>query len=146
MSAVQLSDAIRSRQVSCAEVMSAYLGRIGRYNPVYNAVVSMADEDILMAEARNADEELAKGQYRGWMHGMPMAIKDLADAEGLQACYGSKIFEGHVADADSLHKVITMFTAPRKMPMTHSWLPEEAVGVPPRPWLPIWSPSRTEAT
>ncbi len=103
MSAVQLSDAIRSRQVSCAEVMSAYLGRIGRYNPVYNAVVSMADEDILMAEARNADEELAKGQYRGWMHGMPMAIKDLADAEGLQACYGSKIFEGHVADADSLH-------------------------------------------
>ena len=103
MDAIQLSHAIQTRQVSCAEVMSACLDQIRRYNPVYNAVVSMANEDTLMAEASNADEELSKGQYRGWMHGMPVAIKDLADAKGLKACYGSKIFEGHVADGDSLH-------------------------------------------
>ena len=103
MDAAQLSNAIQTRQVSCAEVMSAYLDQIRRYNPVYNAVVSMADKDVLMAEARNADKELAKGQYRGWMHGMPVAVKDLADARGLKTCNGSKIFEGNVASSDSLH-------------------------------------------
>ena len=44
-SASELSIAIRQRQVSCVEVMQAYLSRIERYNPVYNAIVSMLDED-----------------------------------------------------------------------------------------------------
>src|SRR5690606_17348506 len=61
MTASQLSAAIRTRQVSCVEVMQAYLQRIHRFNPVYNAIVSMRDDEVLIAEARRADEELGRG-------------------------------------------------------------------------------------
>jgi amidase len=103
MSASVLSAAIRQRHVSCREVMQAYLVRIRRYNPVYNAIVSLRDEAALLAEAAAADRELDEGSYRGWMHGMPHAVKDLADARGLPTSQGSPIFAGQIASADSLH-------------------------------------------
>lgn len=71
-SALTLSDAIRNGEVSCREVMTAYLDRIGRLNPTYNAIVSLQPREALLAEADKADSELVKGQYRGWMHGFPM--------------------------------------------------------------------------
>ena len=63
--------------------MQAYLRRIHRYNPAYNAIVSMVDDDTLLAQARDADQALARGEYRGWMHGMPHAVKDLVPVAGL---------------------------------------------------------------
>jgi amidase len=102
LSATALSRAIRQRKVSCVEVMRAYLDQIGRMNPVHNAIVSLRDEDELLAEARQADSDLEKGGYRGWMHGMPHAIKDLADAKGLPTSQGSRLFAGTVAKDDSL--------------------------------------------
>lgn len=101
MSASLLSAAIRQRHVSCAEVMQAYLRRIERYNPVYNVIVSMRDPAELIAEAKIADQELDRGEYRGWMHGMPHAVKDLSDAEGLPTIMGSPIFAGNIAASDS---------------------------------------------
>jgi amidase len=103
MSASALSAAIRQRHVSCREVMQAYLARIHRYNPVYNAIVSLRDEGALLAEADAADRALDRNEYRGWMHGMPHAVKDLADARGLPTSRGSRIFAGEIADEDSLH-------------------------------------------
>jgi len=100
MSASQLSAAIRQREVSCVEVMQAYLERIHRYNPVYNAIVSMLEDDALLDQARVADRALAKGDYWGWMHGMPHAIKDNKDVKGLPTSRGSPIFAGTVADED----------------------------------------------
>ena len=52
---------IRTREVSCVEVMSAYLERIHKYNPVYNAIISLADEGWLLAQANDADKALRKG-------------------------------------------------------------------------------------
>ena len=83
LSASDLSAAIRQREVSCTEVMQAYLPRIHRYNPIYNAIVSLVDDDELLSQASAADQELARGNYRGWMHGMPHAIKDVRGAAGL---------------------------------------------------------------
>ncbi len=103
LSASQLSAAIKSRQVSCHEVMQAYLARIHRYNPVYNAIVSMVGDDELMRQAKLADRALDRGEYRGWMHGMPHAVKDLANAKGLETSYGSRIFAGTIAAEDDLH-------------------------------------------
>ena len=94
VNASQLSAAIRDRQVSCVEVMQAYLERIHHYNPVYNAIVSMVDDDELIKQAELADRALDKNEYWGWMHGMPHAVKDLANAEGLETSYGSRIFAG----------------------------------------------------
>ncbi|MDX1500342.1 MAG: amidase [Woeseiaceae bacterium] len=102
MSASELSAAIRARHVSCREVMAAYLDRIGRLNPVYNAIVSMRDEDELLAEAAAADRELDEGTYRGWMHGMPHAVKDLSDVVGIPSSYGSPIFAGTMPETEGV--------------------------------------------
>lgn len=103
MDAVGLSRAIHARTVSCVEVMSAYLRQISTYNPRFNAIVSMVSDDQLMVAARNADQALALGQDRGWMHGFPMAIKDLANAKGFATTSGSTIFANNVATKDSVH-------------------------------------------
>jgi len=102
MSASQLSAAIRERQVSCVETMQAYLERILCFNPVYNAIVSMVDDDELIKQAELADRALEKDEYWGWMHGMPHAVKNLANAKGLETSLGSRIFAGTIADEDDL--------------------------------------------
>ena len=101
-SASELSIMIRSQKVSCEEVMRAYLTKIAKYNPIYNAIVSIPDEDLLIGQAKAADIELSKGSYRGWMHGMPHAIKDLAYSTDLPTSEGSPIFAGTYASADDL--------------------------------------------
>ncbi len=103
LSALELSAAIRARSVSCLEVMQAYLAHIDRVNPRYNAIVNLRDADGLLAEARTADAELNSGRYRGWMHGFPHAVKDLANAAGMKTTLGSPIFRDQVAAEDSLH-------------------------------------------
>ena len=102
ISASRLSQAIKSRDISCVEVIQAYLERIHQYNPLYNAIVSLVDDSELLRQAEAADKALFKGEYWGWMHDMPHAIKDLADAQGLVSTYGSPIFAQNVATADSL--------------------------------------------
>ena len=94
--ATELSRAIHARQVSCEEVMQAYLAQIHRFNPSVNALVSLRDADDVLAEARACDRELDQGQSRGWMHGMPQAIKDLAATKGVRTTLGSPLFAEHV--------------------------------------------------
>jgi amidase len=100
LSASDLSFAIREKQISCVEVMQAYLKRIHKYNPVYNAIISMVADDELLKQAKAADQALAKNEYWGWMHGMPHAIKDLAPVSGLRHTSGSPIFANRIAEED----------------------------------------------
>ena len=74
-----LSAAIHDRSISCRETMQATLARIEAMNPTFNAIVSLQDGDALLRAADVRDAELARGASRGWMHGMPQAIKDLAE-------------------------------------------------------------------
>ena len=69
--------------------MQAYLARIHRLNPLLNAIVNLAPDDVLLRQADECDAELAKGRSRGWMHGMPQAIKDTAHAVGFPSTMGS---------------------------------------------------------
>ena len=101
LSASDLSIAIRTKQASCVEVMQAYLDRIHHYNPVYNAIVSMVNDDELLSQAHKADLALARNEYWGWMHGMPHAIKDLAPVAGLPYTQGSPMFARRIAEEDS---------------------------------------------
>jgi len=77
MNAMDLSSAIKAKKLACAEVMTAYLDHIGRINPKVNAIVSLQDRGNLLAQAKERDAQLARGEYLGWMHGFPQAIKDL---------------------------------------------------------------------
>lgn len=102
LSAVDLSTAIRQGSVSCREVMAAYLDQIERYNPTYNAIVALRAREALMDEARTAEDDLARGRYRGWMHGFPHAVKDLAPTRGITTTLGSPLFEGWVPEKDAI--------------------------------------------
>ncbi len=97
-----LSHAIHARQVSCSEVMRAYLDRIHRLNPALNAIVSLAPDDALVAQAAVRDAELRRGVSRGWMHGMPQAIKDAAQVAGFPTTYGCTLLKDAVARHDGL--------------------------------------------
>lgn len=103
LGAAALSAAIRAGSASCVEVMREYLARIDRYNGVYNAIVSRRDPDELLAAARVADQELARGIDRGWLHGLPHAVKDLANVKGLPTSSGSPLVAGTMPEEDDLH-------------------------------------------
>ncbi|MCW1933189.1 amidase [Pararhodobacter zhoushanensis] len=90
--------ALESRAVSAEELMQATLARIAARNPAVNAIVSLRDEDALLAEARAADNAPRKG----WLHGLPMAVKDLANVAGLPTSMGSPIMAGQMARKDDL--------------------------------------------
>lgn len=102
LSAVDLSRAIHAREVSCVDVMAAYLDRIDVVNPAVNAIVSLRPRDVLLAEAAEADAALDGGLDRGWLHGMPQAPKDLTAAAGIPFTMGSPIFARNIALTDSI--------------------------------------------
>lgn len=102
LTAIQLSQAIAARSISCREVMLAYLERIHRLNPTVNAIVALQDDSKLLAQADQADRDLAAGQRAGFMHGFPLAVKDLAPTAGITTTLGSPIFRNFVPPADGL--------------------------------------------
>jgi amidase len=101
LDAQALSAAIHQREVSCREVMQAYLARIDALNPRFNAIVNLAPADKLLQQADERDAELAAGHSRGWMHGLPQAIKDTGQALGFPTTSGSPLLAGAVAREDS---------------------------------------------
>ncbi|MEV0083055.1 amidase [Saccharopolyspora sp. NPDC050642] len=103
LDAVELSWLIRRREITCVEVMETYLRHIDRLNPAVNAIVSRADEAELVEQARQRDQELDRGDPTGWMHGFPIAVKDLSHANGFPTTMGSPIFADQVATTDDLH-------------------------------------------
>ncbi|HEY3848715.1 MAG TPA: amidase family protein, partial [Acetobacteraceae bacterium] len=102
MDAAGLSQAIQSRKVSCAETMAAYLDHIDRFNPTVNAIVALQDRAGLLAEARTRDDQLARGESLGLLHGFPHAVKDLQPVKGIRYTQGSPIFKDYVAANDSI--------------------------------------------
>ncbi|HET9207917.1 MAG TPA: amidase, partial [Burkholderiaceae bacterium] len=97
-----LSRAIHARTVSCVEVMRAYLQRIHRVNPHFNAIVNLAPDDHLLKQSAECDAELARGESRGFLHGMPQAIKDAASTVGFPTTVGSPLLKNAVARVDSV--------------------------------------------
>lgn len=102
LQAHQLAERIRLRQVSCREVMQAYLAHIERFNPRVNALVSLLPAERLLEEADARDGELARGEWRGWMHGLPHAIKDLSLTRGIRTTLGSPLYRDYIPERDGI--------------------------------------------
>lgn len=100
MRAVDIMAAIRSKKLSAREVMQAHLKQIHRTNERVNAIVTLVAEDQLMAQAAAADDALAKGNWLGPLHGLPVAVKDLHETAGIRTTYGSPLQKDHVPDFD----------------------------------------------
>jgi amidase len=101
MSATDLAGAIRSRSLSCAEVMRTFLKQIDALNPRVNAIVSLQPPERLLEQARARDDQLARGEYLGPLHGLPQAIKDLASTAGIRTTRGSPLCDT-VPEHDSI--------------------------------------------
>ena len=98
--AVELARLLRSGELSARELLDAFLNRIHRINPQLNAIVTL-DEERSVARARAADDAVARGDLLGVLHGLPIAVKDLADTAGIRTTYGSPLFADHVPAADA---------------------------------------------
>jgi amidase len=97
-----LASAIHSRKASCVEVMTAYLDHIERVNPKVNAIVALQERGDLMAQARQRDSQLARGESMGPLHGFPHAVKDLQAVKGIRTTMGSPILKDSVSTEDAL--------------------------------------------
>ncbi len=100
--AVDMVEMIRRKKLSSREVMEAHLKQIKRVNPKVNAMVTLVPEDQLMAQALAADEALAKGNWLGPLHGLPVGVKDLHETKGIRTTFGSPLHRDDVPDFDCL--------------------------------------------
>jgi amidase len=92
--ATGLAASIRMREVSAREVVGAFYDSIEKFNPQVNAIVTLLEREQALALADQAPP--------GPLQGLPIAVKDLEDTAGIRTTYGSKLFEHHVPDRDSL--------------------------------------------
>jgi len=91
---------IRKKQISPLELTKSYLDRIKKLNPTLNAYLAVTEEEAIAA-ARKAEREIAKGNYRGPLHGIPFSIKDNIATKGVTTTAGSKILSDWVPDFDA---------------------------------------------
>jgi amidase len=102
MDATALVELLRTKRVSAAEVMKAHLIQIARVNSKTNAIVTLVEEEQLLAEAQAADDALAKGNWLGPLHGLPIGVKDLHATKGIRTTYGSPLHKEDIPTADCL--------------------------------------------
>jgi Asp-tRNA(Asn)/Glu-tRNA(Gln) amidotransferase A subunit family amidase len=96
----QLSRWIESRQLTSERLTNIYLSRIERLDSKIRAVITMTREHAL-ARAKQADVEIAAGNYRGPLHGVPYGVKDLLDTKDIPTTYGAEPFRNRIPTADS---------------------------------------------
>lgn len=100
LSALKMSQLLREKKLSAREVMQAHLRQIERVNQKVNAIVTLVPEDKLMVQAAAADDALAKGNWLGPLHGLPVGVKDLHETQGIRTTYGSPLHRDYIPDFD----------------------------------------------
>ena len=98
-SARDLAARVRTGDVSCTEVMDAFLERIDRVNPDINVICTLVADQ---AREGAATADAVPKEARGKLHGLPIAVKDLAETKGIRTTWGSPLFENHVPTYDQL--------------------------------------------
>jgi len=96
----ELAQGLRQREISSVEITQECLGRIDRLNPSLNALITVTAESAL-AEARRAEAEILGGEWRGPLHGVPVALKDLIDTAGVRTTAASALYKDRVPDRDA---------------------------------------------
>jgi aspartyl-tRNA(Asn)/glutamyl-tRNA(Gln) amidotransferase subunit A len=97
---VQAARLIQAKELSPVELTASYLARMERLAPLINAYTTPTPERAL-ADARRAADEIAAGNYRGPLHGVPIALKDLFDTAGIRTTAGAKFLADRVPETDS---------------------------------------------
>ena len=96
----EASELVRTRVVSPVELTEACLARIEKLNAKLNAFITVT-ADLALNQAREAETEIQKGNWRGPLHGIPISLKDLIDTTGVRTTAGSALFKDRVPDCDA---------------------------------------------
>ena len=101
LSATQMAQMIKSKEISALELLHAHIDQIEAVNPTVNAIITYLPE-LALETAKKADEKLARGDEVGILHGLPVAHKDLANTSGIRTTSGSLLFKDFVPAEDDL--------------------------------------------
>lgn len=96
----EFASRVRRREISPVEITREYLSRIEKLNPSLNAFITVTAESAL-AEAQTAEDEISQGKWRGPLHGIPIALKDLIDTAGVRTTSASALHENRVPTEDA---------------------------------------------
>ena len=100
LTVAEASKLIRARKLSPLELTDAYLERIASLDPLLNAFITVT-ADLARKQARAAEREIARGTYRGPMHGIPMALKDIFDTRGILTSGHSRVCIDRIPTQDA---------------------------------------------
>lgn len=96
----KLSHWVQNRKLSSERLTEIYLDRVAKFDPKLRCVITLT-RDLALAQARQADREIASGQYRGPLHGIPWGGKDLLDTASIPTTYGAEPFRNRVPKEDA---------------------------------------------
>jgi amidase len=138
-----LASALRKREITSVEATRAVLDRIHQLNPTLRAYLHVMDDSALR-QAEAADKEIASGKYRGALHGVPIAVKDLCWTKGVPTTCASKVLRGWKPDSNAT--VVDRFEAAGAVLLGKLHLTEFAMAwyhpeipTPLNPWNPaLW--------
>src|SRR5260370_34043494 len=112
LSVSELAKRIEAKKLSPVDLTQAYLDRSQKFGPRYNAYASLTPE-LALAQAKAAEKEIRRGHYRGPLHGIPYAAKDLLAAKRLPTTCGAQPYAYHVLESNAtviehLHSVVAI--------------------------------------
>lgn len=96
----QLAHLIKTKQISSLALTQLFIERIKTYGPILQCVISI-QEDLALAQARQADKDIAAGKYRGLLHGIPYGLKDLFSVKGTKTTWGAAPYQDQVIEEDA---------------------------------------------
>jgi len=135
----QLSHWIEKRQLTSERLTRIYLERLERFNPKLRCAITIT-RDLALQQAKEADEEIARGKYRGPLHGIPWGGKDLLDTAGIPTTYGAEPYRNRIPKDDAavvkrLHAAGAVLVAKLSMgalALNDIWFGGQTMN----PWLP----------
>jgi Asp-tRNA(Asn)/Glu-tRNA(Gln) amidotransferase A subunit family amidase len=135
----QLSRWIEQRKLTSERLTQIYLKRIEQFDPELRCIITLT-RDLALAQAKQADAEIAAGKYRGPLHGIPWGGKDLLDTAGIPTTYGAEPFRNRIPREDAavvkrLHTAGAVLLAKLSLgalALNDIWFGGQTVN----PWLP----------
>src|SRR4029078_11500718 len=99
-SIMQLASLVKNKKITSVELTKFFIDRLKKWGDTFKSVITLT-EDLAMQQAKQADEEIRKGIYKGPLHGIPYGLKDLFAVKGYKTTWGSTPYKDQVIDEDS---------------------------------------------
>lgn len=97
---LQLASLLKNKKITSVELTTFFINRLKQFGDTLQCVISIT-EDIAMQQAKQADDEISKGKYRGPLHGIPYGLKDLFAVKGTKTTWGAAPYKDQIVDEDA---------------------------------------------